>query len=96
MKTPPPRRPPSDIELGAALWQGEDPWGPYVNNALKANALFDRDVHYILRGGEAKIVDGETGRVLPDSRWTDGLHQAVEAKEGLRVRGASATMGEAP
>ena len=90
---PPPRRPPSDIELGAALWQGEDPWGPYVNNALKANALFDRDVHYILRGGEAKIVDGETGRVLPDSRWTDGLHQAVEAKEGLRVRGASATMG---
>jgi len=85
---------PSDIELGAALWQGEDPWGPYVNNALKANTIFTRDEQYILRKGEAKIVDAETGRVLPESRWTDGLHQAVEAKEGLRVRGASATQGQ--
>ena len=89
---PPP--PPSDFELGAALWQGEDPWGPYINVALKANAEYQRDVHYILRNGEARIVDPETGRVLPDSRWTDGLHQAVEAKEGLVVRGACATLGQ--
>lgn len=68
---------PSDVQvsLAAALWQGDDPWGPYLNAALRANVAFRRDVDYILRGGEAKIVDGETGRVLPQSRWTDGVHQ---------------------
>ena len=81
----------------AALWAADatlsDPWGPYLVNALKANSLYRRDVHYIVRGDHAKIVDASTGRVLPLSRWTDNMHQAVEAKERLPIRGASVNQG---
>ncbi|HLH67654.1 MAG TPA: preprotein translocase subunit SecA [Candidatus Dormibacteraeota bacterium] len=57
-----------------------------INQALKAKALFHRDVHYIVRDGEVVIVDEFTGRTMPGRRWSDGLHQAIEAKEGLRVQ----------
>jgi preprotein translocase subunit SecA len=56
----------------------------HLNAALRAHALYKRDVEYIVRGGEVIIVDEFTGRTMPGRRWSDGLHQAVEAKEGVR------------
>ena len=57
----------------------------YITNALKAKELLVKDVNYILRNGEAVIVDEFTGRVMPGRRWSDGQHQAIEAKEGLKI-----------
>jgi preprotein translocase subunit SecA len=57
-----------------------------VNQALKAHALFHRDEDYIVRDGEVVIVDEFTGRSMPGRRWSDGLHQAIEAKEGVKVQ----------
>ena len=57
-----------------------------INQALKAKALFHRDTHYLVRNGEAVIIDEFTGRTMPGRRWSDGLHQAIEAKEGLKVQ----------
>ena len=59
-------------------------WPPYIENALKAKELYKLDVHYVIRDGEVVIVDEFTGRLMPGRRWSDGLHQAVEAKEGPR------------
>ena len=57
------------------LWMDDVPMGLYVHTALRARELFKRDVHYIVRDGEVKIVNISTGRVLPTSRWMDDLHQ---------------------
>jgi preprotein translocase subunit SecA len=57
-----------------------------INQALKARALFHRDTHYLVRNGEAVIIDEFTGRTMAGRRWSDGLHQAIEAKEGLKVQ----------
>ncbi len=57
-----------------------------VNQALKAKALFHRDRDYLVRDGEVVIVDEFTGRTMPGRRWSDGLHQAIEAKEGVKVQ----------
>src|SRR5207247_6213531 len=54
--------------------------------ALKAQALFQRDVDYVVQDGEVKIVDEFTGRIMEGRRWSEGLHQAVEAKEGVRIQ----------
>ena len=59
----------------------------HLTAALRAHALYKRDVEYIVRDGEVVIVDEFTGRTMPGRRWSDGLHQAIEAKEGVRVRG---------
>jgi preprotein translocase subunit SecA len=64
----------------------------YFESALKAHALFKRDRDYIVKDGEIIIVDEFTGRQMPGRRWSEGLHQAVEAKEGLRVQRESVTM----
>ncbi len=64
----------------------------HLNAALRAHALYKRDVEYIVRGGEVIIVDEFTGRTMPGRRWSDGLHQAVEAKEGVRVREENQTV----
>jgi preprotein translocase subunit SecA len=64
----------------------------YFESALKAHALFKRDRDYIVKDGEIVIVDEFTGRQMPGRRWSEGLHQAVEAKEGLRVQRESVTM----
>ena len=64
----------------------------YVENALKAQFLFHRDKHYIVQNGEVIIVDEFTGRLMPGRRWSDGLHQAVEAKEGVRVQRENVTL----
>ena len=64
----------------------------HLNAALRAHALYHRDVEYIVRNGEVIIVDEFTGRTMPGRRWSDGLHQAVEAKEGVRVREENQTV----
>src|ERR1700683_2870103 len=58
----------------------------HLKAELLVPAPYKRDVEYIVRGGEVIIVDEFTGRTMPGRRWSDGLHQAVEAKEGVRVR----------
>jgi preprotein translocase subunit SecA len=68
------------------LYNPNDPWIPYIINALKASTLFFRNVHYIVQNDQIIIVDEFTGRIMPDRRWSDGLHQAIEAKEGVTIR----------
>ena len=64
----------------------------HVNQALKAHTLFKRDVDYIVKDGQVIIVDEFTGRLMPGRRWSDGLHQAVEAKEGVRIERENQTL----
>jgi preprotein translocase subunit SecA len=64
----------------------------HLNAALRANAIYHRDVDYIIRDGEVVIVDEFTGRTLPGRRWSDGLHQAVEAKEGVPIQRENQTL----
>ena len=64
----------------------------HLNAALRAHAIYKRDVEYIVRGGEVIIVDEFTGRTMVGRRWSDGLHQAVEAKEGVKVREENQTV----
>jgi preprotein translocase subunit SecA len=73
------------------LYNPNDPWIPYVINALKATTLFFKNVHYIVQNDQIVIVDEFTGRIMPDRRWSDGLHQAVEAKEGITIRQSNET-----
>jgi len=75
------------------LFNPRNPWIPFIINALKANFLFFKDIAYIVKNGQVIIVDESTGRVMPDRRWTGGLHQAIEAKENLPIRGAGKTSG---
>ena len=86
------------IEAGL-LRDGESLYDPanirlmhHLNAAPRAHAIYKRDVEYIVRGGEVIIVDEFTGRTMPGRRWSDGLHQAVEAKEGVRVREENQTI----
>jgi preprotein translocase subunit SecA len=81
------------------LREGESLYDPanirlmhHLNAALRAHALYKRDVEYIVRGGEIIIVDEFTGRTMPGRRWSDGLHQAIEAKEDVRVREENQTV----
>jgi preprotein translocase subunit SecA len=74
------------------LFDPKDPWAHYVFNAIKAKELFILDVNYIVRGGEVVIVDEFTGRVMPGRRWSDGLHQAIEAKEGAEIQPETQTL----
>jgi preprotein translocase subunit SecA len=62
-----------------------------VNQLLKAYTLFERDTEYVIMDGKVKIVDEQTGRIMEGRRWSDGLHQAVEAKEGVKVEDATQT-----
>ncbi len=81
------------------LREGESLYDPanirlmhHLNAALRAHALYRKDVEYIVRNGEVIIVDEFTGRTMPGRRWSDGLHQAVEAKEGVHVREENQTV----
>ncbi|MEM9245200.1 MAG: preprotein translocase subunit SecA, partial [Cyanobacteria bacterium P01_F01_bin.153] len=74
------------------LYDPKDPWAHYIFNALKAKELFVKDVNYIVRGGEVVIVDEFTGRVMPGRRWSDGLHQAIEAKEDVDIQKETQTL----
>ncbi len=64
----------------------------HVETAIKAHALYKRDVEYVVKDGEIIIVDEFTGRLMPGRRWSDGLHQSVEAKEGVEVRKEDQTL----
>ncbi|MBI2609227.1 MAG: preprotein translocase subunit SecA [Deltaproteobacteria bacterium] len=64
----------------------------HVNQALKAHALFKRDVDYVVKDGEVLIVDEFTGRLMPGRRYSDGLHQALEAKEGVTIENENQTL----
>ncbi|MDA7857874.1 SEC-C metal-binding domain-containing protein, partial [bacterium] len=67
-------------------------WAHHINQALRAHNLFKKDVDYIVKDGEVVIVDEFTGRLMPGRRWSEGLHQAIEAKEGLKVAEENQTL----
>ncbi|MGB9736413.1 MAG: preprotein translocase subunit SecA [bacterium] len=64
----------------------------HVNQALKAHVIFKRDVDYVVKDGQVVIVDEFTGRLMPGRRWSDGLHQAIEAKEGVKIESENQTL----
>jgi preprotein translocase subunit SecA len=74
------------------LFDPKDPWAHFIFGALKSYELFIRDVNYIVRNDEIVIVDEFTGRVMPGRRWSDGLHQAIEAKEGVEIQPETQTL----
>lgn len=74
------------------LYDPEDPWAHYIFNAIKAKELFLLDTNYIVRNGEVVIVDEFSGRVLQGRRWSDGLHQAIEAKEQVEIQNETQTL----
>ena len=71
---------------------GNMEWPHLIDNSLKAHHLYKRDVNYVVQQGEVVIVDEFTGRLMPGRQWSDGLHQAVEAKEGVRIKEESQTL----
>lgn len=86
------------VEMGL-LAEGDSLYSPahlnllhHVHAALKAHVLFQRDVHYIINGRDVVIVDEHTGRTMPGRRWSEGLHQAVEAKEGVPIQAENQTL----
>ena len=86
------------IEKGL-LPEGESLYAPanlgllhHINAGLRAHTLFQRDVHYIVQDNEIVIVDEHTGRTMPGRRWSEGLHQAVEAREGVTIQNESQTL----
>ncbi|MEL6441098.1 MAG: preprotein translocase subunit SecA [Cyanobacteria bacterium J06621_8] len=74
------------------LYDPENPWAHYISNAVKAKELFTKDVNYMVRNDEIVIVDEFTGRVLAGRRWSDGLHQAIEAKEEVPIQKETQTL----
>ncbi|XP_076935842.1 protein translocase subunit SECA1, chloroplastic-like [Bidens hawaiensis] len=74
------------------LYDPREQWASFILNAIKAKELFLRDVNYIIRGKEVLIVDEFSGRVMQGRRWSDGLHQAVEAKERLPIQNETVTL----
>lgn len=75
------------------LYDPKDPWISYILNALKANNLYQKNKDYTVQNKKIMIVDEFTGRIMPDRRWSGGLHQAIEAKEGLWIQGETQTLG---
>ncbi|MEN9557014.1 MAG: hypothetical protein RLZZ232_3300 [Planctomycetota bacterium] len=71
---------------------GNMEWPHLLDNALKAHYLYKRDVHYVVEKGEVVIVDENTGRKMEGRQWSDGLHQAVEAKEGVKIKAETQTL----
>jgi preprotein translocase subunit SecA len=67
-------------------------WVHHINQALRAHYLYERDVQYVIKDGEIIIVDEFTGRLMPGRRWSDGLHQAVEAKEHMPIKEENQTL----
>jgi len=67
-------------------------WEHHIRQAIRAHALYKKDVDYVVKDGEVLIVDEFTGRLMPGRRWSDGLHQAVEAKEGVKIERENQTL----
>ncbi len=87
------------VSLGEKLLKVENLYDPssieklhHLNQALKAHAIFKRDVDYLVKDGQVVIVDEFTGRTMPGRRYSDGLHQALEAKEGVTIEGENQTL----
>ncbi|KAF6170541.1 hypothetical protein GIB67_031949 [Kingdonia uniflora] len=76
------------------LWDENDPWARFVMNALKAKEFYRRDVQYIVKNGKALIINELTGRFEEKRRWSEGIHQAVEAKEGLKIQADSVVVAQ--
>ena len=74
------------------LYDRSNPWIPFIINALRASILFLKNIQYIIKNNEIIIVDVFTGRIMPDRRWSDGLHQALEAKENVPIRSGNDTL----
>jgi preprotein translocase subunit SecA len=75
------------------MFEGDNvEWFTHVQQALKAHVIFIRDKDYVVKDGEVIIVDEHTGRLMPGRRWSDGLHQAVEAKEGVKIERENQTL----
>src|SRR5438067_5612396 len=74
------------------MYEGDVTAVHYLDNAVKARALYHKDKEYVVKDGEVIIVDEFTGRLMPGRRWSDGLHQAVEAKEGVKIERENQTL----
>jgi preprotein translocase subunit SecA len=76
------------------MFEGSDnvEWFTHIQQSLKAHVVFIRDKDYVVKDGEVIIVDEHTGRLMPGRRWSDGLHQAVEAKEGVKIENENQTL----
>ncbi|HET6957283.1 MAG TPA: preprotein translocase subunit SecA [Vicinamibacterales bacterium] len=81
-----------ELEPGGLYDPANMPHLHHINQALRAHALFHRDVDYMVKDGEVIIVDEFTGRLMPGRRWSDGLHQAVEAKEKVKIERENQTL----
>ena len=77
---------------GNDLYDIKDPWASFIFNAIKSKELFIKDVHYIVKDDEVIIVDEFTGRIMQGRRWSDGLHQAIEAKENVTIQNETQTL----
>ena len=75
------------------MYDLSDPWAFFIISALKAKELFTRDKEYIIKDNELFIVDSFTGRVMEGRRFTDGIQQAIEAKEGMQVSADTEVIG---
>ena len=83
----------SEFQLNVSdLYNVENPWAPYIFNSIKAKELFIKNVHYIVKDEEVLIVDEFTGRIMVGRRWSDGLHQAIEAKEDTTIQNETQTL----
>ncbi|MDK1030815.1 MAG: preprotein translocase subunit SecA, partial [Planctomycetia bacterium] len=78
--------------VGSFYIAGNMDWPHLIDQALRARHLYRRDKEYVVRGGDVVIVDSFTGRLMPGRQWSDGLHQAVEAKEGIRIKEETQTL----
>lgn len=74
------------------LYNINNPWIPYILNSLKAKEFFLKNIHYIVKNNEVVIVDEFTGRIMEGRRWSDGLHQSIEAKENLEIQPENQTL----
>lgn len=73
----------------SSLYDINNPWIPYINNSLRAKIFYKKDINYIIENKEIYIIDEFTGRTMPDRRWGDGLHEAIEAKEQVPIKKGS-------
>jgi preprotein translocase subunit SecA len=80
------------LGIGNLYESANTPLISFLNNALKANALFKRDKDYVVMNGEVLIVDEHTGRILAGRRYSEGIHQAIEAKEGVEIKAENQTL----
>ena len=71
------------------LYSIEDPWFPFINNSLKAKIFYKKNIDYIVENNEILIIDESTGRIMADRRWSNGLHEAIEAKEQVVIKKGS-------